>query len=348
MEDKRQKQAAGSGNESFEEMVKRYQAELARYHTKSSRTSAGGMPSSSPQRSMESVSMAFPGRLEEQMPVDGMDVQSQQRMPEPSVSESMQASSDLSIVSAPAETYESANTEPMSASSSPEGPLLDRPAPSDHPDALQPITDDPWPLPQYEPEREDASDNLPAAPEVPQVVELPPQEDDPSAPQSLHAVDELETTASAETAVMNAAATGTTGKSMDAAVYDDIGYLTVEVFTARRAMPIPFAFVTVTQKRDGQTVMTKMLETNISGSTPTIALPAPNRALSETPGNGIPYAIYNIRVDSPGYYVVDKVGTQVFAGTNAIQSVEMVPLPERGEITATQVYNIPPNQLIDS
>ncbi|MBQ8510053.1 MAG: carboxypeptidase regulatory-like domain-containing protein [Clostridia bacterium] len=104
------------------------------------------------------------------------------------------------------------------------------------------------------------------------------------------------------------------------------GWLIVNVSTARGAIPLPGAAVTVYRdSEEGGSVYT-VTETDRSGKTDRMALPAPDRALSEAPGNAKPFATYTIQVDKEGYYTVTNTGVPIFSGVTSIQPVEMLPL----------------------
>lgn len=126
--------------------------------------------------------------------------------------------------------------------------------------------------------------------------------------------------------------------SMNAPVpdeYTESGYLIVTVYTARGAIPIENALVTVnyfSQKFDAVSPYA-VLTTDKSGRTPPLALPAPPRDLSLSPSESgetppLPYARYNIEVFKEGFYPVVNIGAQLFSGITAIQNTNLVPISE--------------------
>lgn len=109
----------------------------------------------------------------------------------------------------------------------------------------------------------------------------------------------------------------------------DTGYIQVRTFTARQAIPVPGAFITITRKDgDGEKVI-RMMETDISGLSPVVPLPTVSRELSMQPGTDHPYTSYIIQSDAEGYYSVRNLNVPVYGGITAVQPVEMVPLPEQ-------------------
>lgn len=107
-----------------------------------------------------------------------------------------------------------------------------------------------------------------------------------------------------------------------------VGYLIVNVSTARGAIPLAGASVTVMYEEPDNSSVFTVLTTDQSGKTARVELPAPDRALSEAPGSVKPYATYTLSIDREGYYTVTNTGVPVFAGVTSIQPVEMLPLAE--------------------
>lgn len=111
---------------------------------------------------------------------------------------------------------------------------------------------------------------------------------------------------------------------------EGIGYLQMRVSTAKSAIPLQNAQVTIRDHVDrGGTWITTVL-TDRSGLTPKIALPTVPRALSEVPGNPHPFYTYFVDVSKDGYYTQYYQNLPVFDGISAVQSAEMIPLPQNG------------------
>ncbi len=121
------------------------------------------------------------------------------------------------------------------------------------------------------------------------------------------------------------------------------GFMIVRVTTARGAIPLEGAVVTVSDyygREDSETssgagergnaIATYL--TNSSGLTERFALPAPPRALSMSPGNGKSYLTYNVKVDKEGYYQQNYINAPVFEGITSIQNADMIPLPDNGQV----------------
>ena len=132
------------------------------------------------------------------------------------------------------------------------------------------------------------------------------------------------------------------------------GYLIVHVTTARGAIPLEGAQVTV---RDYAPEFTEprgdVLYAMVSGrdgNTERIALPAPAKGDSLAPGNGRPFSVYNLEVQLEGYRGQSYFALPIFEGITAIQPVDMIPLSENGRLDAVRpsddrFYETAPPQL---
>ena len=113
------------------------------------------------------------------------------------------------------------------------------------------------------------------------------------------------------------------------------GYMIVRVTTARGAIPLEGATVTVhnydPEFERGRGDAIAVYTTGVSGLTERFALPAPPRELSMSPGNGKSYLTYNLSVTKPGYYQQYYTNAPIFEGITAIQNADMIPLPDNGQ-----------------
>lgn len=120
------------------------------------------------------------------------------------------------------------------------------------------------------------------------------------------------------------------------------GYMIVRVTTARGAIPLEGAIVTIhnydPEFESGRGDVIAVYTTNSTGITERFALPAPPRSLSLSPGNGKSYETYGITVTKEGYHRQEYINVPVFEGITAIQNADMIPLPDNG-----QTDNFDPN-----
>lgn len=101
------------------------------------------------------------------------------------------------------------------------------------------------------------------------------------------------------------------------------GYLKLQLTTARQALPVPNAKITISKTIGDETYSFVEVTTDEDGLTPLIALPAPDKALSEIPQSKKPYASYDILIEHPKYRTVQLINVPVFDGITSIQPVEM-------------------------
>ncbi|MBE6691424.1 MAG: hypothetical protein E7590_09150 [Ruminococcaceae bacterium] len=106
------------------------------------------------------------------------------------------------------------------------------------------------------------------------------------------------------------------------------GFLVVQVGTAGNAIPLSGAAVTIRESNSG-TVLYE-LRSDRDGRTERVELPAPARALSMSPSEARPYAVYNIEVRLSGYEKADYQNVPIFDGITAIQQADLRPIPANG------------------
>ena len=104
------------------------------------------------------------------------------------------------------------------------------------------------------------------------------------------------------------------------------GYIIVNVFTARNAIPLQNATVSISEINGGNILSFE--HTDGDGLTQSLELQAPPRENSEAPEGGDAFSSYDIRIDYPGYYTRVINNVQIFDGQTSRQNVEMIPLPE--------------------
>jgi hypothetical protein len=111
---------------------------------------------------------------------------------------------------------------------------------------------------------------------------------------------------------------------------DGIGYLQIRVSTAQGAIPLQDAQVVVRTPKERGDTLVALLVSDRSGLTPIVSLPTVPRSMSQSPGNPTPFYSYLIDVTKEGYYAQYYQNVPVFDGIAAVQSVEMIPLPQNG------------------
>ncbi len=109
--------------------------------------------------------------------------------------------------------------------------------------------------------------------------------------------------------------------------FDKFGTLVLNITVADGALPLRDAKIRITGADEENREIVYSVRSDIDGISEKIALPAPEKALSLSPGAPSPaYAVYNIEVGSEGYYTKRISSVPVFEGTETILPVNMLPL----------------------
>ncbi len=116
-----------------------------------------------------------------------------------------------------------------------------------------------------------------------------------------------------------------------------MGYLIVKVSTARGAIPLGNAAVSIRGGTPETSGVIHSLSTDRDGLTEKIPLPAPPRADSQAPGGPVPYSLWNIDVFKDGYIPVSFQNVPVYSSVVSVQPAVLVPISEN--FYAPQIFN---------
>lgn len=100
------------------------------------------------------------------------------------------------------------------------------------------------------------------------------------------------------------------------------GFLRVQAFAGPQTIPVAGAQVLVTRDFTDGTRRFASGQTDQSGVLDGIVLPAPDGELAQTPGNTVPYALYDIRVSHPDYRTEIYKQVPIFESVKSIQPVQ--------------------------
>lgn len=103
------------------------------------------------------------------------------------------------------------------------------------------------------------------------------------------------------------------------------GTLLFQVTGGQSAFPIKAANIVISKDLDETHTFSINTTTDESGKTEELALPAPNKSLSQHPGGGDVFSTYRARVTSPGYITVEILDIPIFDGITTIQPVNLSP-----------------------
>lgn len=124
---------------------------------------------------------------------------------------------------------------------------------------------------------------------------------------------------------------------------EDKGYFRANVNSVIASRPIAGAKVQITDENNPNEIIEEV-ETDISGQTEPVELPAPPVEYSMEPAAQQPYSVYNIRISAPGFETVEVSGAEILAGQTALQDVSLMPMDDSvGE--SEELYVIPPHTL---
>lgn len=124
----------------------------------------------------------------------------------------------------------------------------------------------------------------------------------------------------------------------------DTGYIQVHAYTSRARYPLADVAIAITAT-DGTVLALRL--TDRSGRIDPVAIPVPDRALSQRPDPGeIPFTQVNLFARGTGYEQIEIEQLQVFAGTTTDQDLEMIPLSELpANWDQTEIFDTPPQNL---
>lgn len=109
---------------------------------------------------------------------------------------------------------------------------------------------------------------------------------------------------------------------------EEYGTLMVRTYTAG-ALPVEEAVVRIKGADETNRTVVYSLVTDLDGVSETVTLPAPPKALSESPDTvGIPYSLYDVEVYADGYYPKRIYGVTVFSGVKTLIELNMIPTSE--------------------
>ncbi len=115
------------------------------------------------------------------------------------------------------------------------------------------------------------------------------------------------------------------------------GYLIVRVSTARGAVPLEGATVTIRGGEQEDSAILYSLVSDRDGLCPRVSLPTPPLKNSEAPNSGIPYSLWNIDVFLEEYAPASYQNVPVYSGVTSVQPAVLIPLPEG--YTEVERYN---------
>ena len=120
---------------------------------------------------------------------------------------------------------------------------------------------------------------------------------------------------------------------------DESGGLQINVTTVGRLYPVTNALVTVFVGEGQNKRIVEKGITDQSGKSGIFNLKTPSAADSQQAQNGgdVPYARYNVSVQSDGYVEQIAMNVPVFSGVLSVQGIDLLPVSAAGGHTSPQV-----------
>ena len=125
------------------------------------------------------------------------------------------------------------------------------------------------------------------------------------------------------------------------------GTILTRVFTSQAQIPVAGATVAFIQRGpEGHHTLLALRVTDANGRTAPVQVDTPDASASESPGTVTPFAVCDIWAESPGYELLVVENVQIFAGTQTLQELELIPLPEQSLTLLPETpVNVPPQNL---
>jgi 5-hydroxyisourate hydrolase-like protein (transthyretin family) len=134
-------------------------------------------------------------------------------------------------------------------------------------------------------------------------------------------------------------------------IEDDIktGYLSVGVFTALQALPVPDAVVTIYLfNSDDEEEALYILVTDENGRIPDIELPVFYNPDDPFSSSEYYFTQYNLRVQAINYYTVNILDVRVFPDITTVYKIDLIPVMAGTTRESEQTIVIPPSPIDES
>lgn len=125
---------------------------------------------------------------------------------------------------------------------------------------------------------------------------------------------------------------------------EEVGYISVGVFTASGALPVEDAVVIVyTTDVYGDEVVLAHLVTDANGQVPIIEVPVVYDSANILESSNYFFSTYNLRVMAINYYTVNILDIRVFPNTTTNYTIDMIPVPAGTTTNTERTFVIPPS-----
>ncbi|WP_324823304.1 carboxypeptidase-like regulatory domain-containing protein [Sinanaerobacter sp. ZZT-01] len=118
----------------------------------------------------------------------------------------------------------------------------------------------------------------------------------------------------------------------------NVGYLKIDVASELDGAPIPNTKLTISKPLGNNFFMSQVAFTDENGRVPLIPLPTRSEELSQTPSYPVPYTIWNLSAQAPGYYEVIVYDIPIFPGITTTQSFRLRPSETDSLLPAEEIF----------
>lgn len=130
-------------------------------------------------------------------------------------------------------------------------------------------------------------------------------------------------------------------------VPEEVGYISVGVFTASGALPVKDAVVTVyVLDEAGEENVLYHMVTDDSGQVPVLELPVIYDRFNPLESSDYYFSTYNLRVQAINYYNFNLIDIRIFPNTTTNFTVDLIPAPiSPGGTRSEMTFVIPPSPI---
>lgn len=129
----------------------------------------------------------------------------------------------------------------------------------------------------------------------------------------------------------------------------DVGYVSVGVFTASGALPVPDALITIyTIDEGGNENKIAHYVTDENGQIPLITLPVSYNPLNPLESSEFYFGTYNLRAQAINYHTVNIIDFRIFPDITTYLSIDMIPAPAGPTRGPEMKFVIPPSPIDES
>ena len=122
-----------------------------------------------------------------------------------------------------------------------------------------------------------------------------------------------------------------------------LGKIKINTTSILASRPITNATIQIFDSSNPNKIIQE-LQTDLSGQTEELSLPAPNERYSQEPTAQQPYSQYNLKIMAPGFETIEIINAEIFPNTTAVQNVKMLPMDDALG-TSAETFVISPNTL---